>query len=161
MLTDIKKLHSHVLYALSGISMLVFALFWLVGFDRPYEDDGNFNAPLFTDLLLVLMLLIAVGTVAVAIWSAIRSARICGSGDKVVNNVPVRRIGMWVSISTVVLLLLTFTLSSSAPMRINGLSYVDQFWLKASGMFVSTSIVMIGAAIAAVAYGSTKYVRKP
>ena len=46
-------------------------------------------------------------------------------------------------------------------MRINGLNYTDTFWLKASGMFVSTSLAMIFVAIAAVVYGATKYIRKP
>lgn len=46
-------------------------------------------------------------------------------------------------------------------MKINGADYTDTFWLKASDMFVATSLLMIVAAIAAVIYGATKYIRKP
>lgn len=146
---------------LSGIIVLVFALFWLVGFDRPYEDDGNFNAPLFTDVLLVLMLMLTAGAIGVAAWSAVRSGKVSGGGERVVNNIPVRKIGLAVAVGTVIMLLLTFLLSSSDPMKINGLNYTDTFWLRTSGMFVSTTLVMIFVAIAAVVYGATKYIRKP
>lgn len=161
MMTDYRKLPSRVLYVLSGITVLVFALFWLVGFDRPYEDDGNFSAPLFTDVLLVFMLLLTAGAIGVAAWSAVRSGKVSGGGERVVNNIPVRKIGLAVAIGTVVMLFLTFLLASTDPMKINGLNYTDKFWLRTSGMFVSTSLVMIFLAIAAVVYGATKYIRKP
>ena len=70
MTTDYRKLPSRVLYVLSGVTVLVFALFWLVGFNRPYDEDGNFNAPLFTDVLLVLVTVVVVGFVAV--WYPVR-----------------------------------------------------------------------------------------
>ena len=161
MTTDYRKLPSRVLYVLSGVTVLVFALFWLVGFDRPYDDDANFNAPLFTDALLVLMLLLTAGAIGVATWSAIRSGKANRGGERIVNNIPVRKIGLAVAVGTAVVLLLTFLLASPAPMRINGLDYTDTFWLRASGMFVSTSLLMIFVAIAAVVYGATKYIRKP
>lgn len=161
MTTDYKKLPSRVLYALSGVTVLVFALFWLVGFNRPFEDDGNFNAPLFTDVLLVLMLLLTAGAIGVAAWSVVRAGKVNRGAERVVNNIPVRKIGMAVGVGTAVMLLLTFLLASSAPMRINGLDYTDTFWLRASGMFVSTSLLMIVVAIASVVYGATKYIRKP
>ncbi len=161
MTTDYKKLPSRVLYALSGVTVLVFALFWLVGFNRPFEDDGNFNAPLFTDVLLVLMLVLTAGAIGVAAWSVVRAGKVNRGAERVVNNIPVRKIGMAVGVGTAVMLLLTFLLASSAPMRINGLDYTDTFWLRASGMFVSTSLFMIVVAIASVVYGATKYIRKP
>lgn len=161
MTTDYRKLPSRVLYVLSGITVLVFALFWLVGFDRPYEDDANFNAPLFTDVLLVLMLLLTVGAIGVAAWSAARSGKVNRGGGRVVNNIPVRKIDLAIAVGTVVMLLLTFLLASSGPMKINGLNYTDTFWLRVSGMFVSTTLVMIFVAVAAVVYGATKYIRKP
>ncbi len=161
MTTDYKKLPSRVLYALSGVTVLVFALFWLVGFNRPFEDDGNFNAPLFTDVLLVLMLVLTAGAIGVAAWSVVRAGKVNRGAERVVNNIPVRKIGMAVGVGTAVMLLLTFLLASSAPMRINGLDYTDTFWLRASGMFVSTSLLMIVVAIASVVYGATKYIRKP
>ena len=158
---DKKKLSSRVLYVLVGFIVVVFALFWLIGYDRPFDEDGNFNAPLFTDVLLVFMLILPAGACGVAVWSAIRSNKASGGGERVVNNIPVRMIGRCVAGGTALALVLTFLFGSSAPMKINGADYADTFWLKASDMFVATSLLMIVAAVGAVVYGATKYIRKP
>ena len=158
---DQKKLPSRVLYVLVGLIVVIFALFWLIGYDRPFDEDGNFNAPLFTDVLLVFMLLLTAGACGVAVWSAIRSNKASGGGERVVNNIPVRMIGRCVAGGTALALVLTFLFGSSAPMKINGADYADTFWLKASDMFVATSLLMIVAAVGAVVYGATKYIRKP
>lgn len=158
---DKKKLPSRVLYVLVGFIVVVFALFWLIGYDRPFDEDGNFNAPLFTDVLLVFMLLLTAGACGVAVWSAIRSNKASGGGERVVNNIPVRMIGRCVAGGTALALVLTFLFGSSAPMKINGADYADTFWLKASDMFVATSLLMIVAAVGVVVYGATKYIRKP
>lgn len=158
---DTKKLPSRVLYVLVGLIVVIFALFWLIGYNRPYDEDGNFNAPLFTDVLLVFMMLLTVGALAVAVWSAIRSNSASRGGERIVNNIPIRKIGRCVTGGTALVLILTFILGSSAPMKINGADYTDTFWLKASDMLVATSLLMIVAAIAAVVYGATKYIRKP
>jgi hypothetical protein len=83
-----------------------------------------------------------------------------GKGDRVVNNIPVRRISLTVGIGTFVMMLVTFVLGSSAPMKINGATYSDAFWLRMSDMFIVTSLLLIFAAIGAVVYGATKYNRK-
>lgn len=156
-----KNLPSRILYVLVGICAVVFAMFWLIGYDRPYDEDPNFNAPLFTDLLLVVMILLLLFAVGVAVWSVWRSLRVVGKGESRSNNIPVRKISLVVAAGTFAVLALTFILGSSEPMTINGAKYDDALGLRLSDMFVSTSIVMIVAAIAAVVYGSTKYIRKP
>lgn len=158
---DTKKLPSRVLYILIGVIALVFVLFWLIGFDRPYIDDPNFNEPMLTDVLMILMILMTIGGIAIVIWSLVHDMKISGKGDAYSNNIPVKKIGYYVAGGTFVILLLTFIIGSSSPMKINGADYTDVFWLKVSDMFVSSSILLIIAAIAAVIYGSTKYIRKP
>ena len=105
--------------------------------------------------------LLTAGACGVAVWSAIRSNKASGGGERVVNNIPVRMIGRCVAGGTALALVLTFLFGSSAPMKINGADYADTFWLKASDMFVATSLLMIVAAVGAVVYGATKYIRKP
>lgn len=155
-----EKRSSTVLYALVGLIVVVFALFWLVGFSRPYIDDPNFNAPLFTDLLLVTGYLLLALAIGIAVWAVMKSARTLGKGDRFVNNIPVRRISLSVWIGTFVLMLLVFALGSSSPLKINGATYSDGFWLRMSDMFIITSLLLIVAAIASVIYGATKYNRK-
>lgn len=94
---DQKKLPSRVLYVLVGLIVVIFALFWLIGYNRPFDEDGNFNAPLFTDVLLVFMMLLTVGAFVVAVWSAIRSNKVSSGGERIVNNIPVRKIGLCVT----------------------------------------------------------------
>ena len=48
-------LTQRVLYGLIGIAVVVFALFYLVGYHQPFEENADFNAPLYTNLLLLLM----------------------------------------------------------------------------------------------------------
>lgn len=146
-------------YAIVGLAALVFALFWLVGYDRPFDDDPNFNAPLFTDLLLVTTMLLLIGAIAVAVWSAVRSLGVSGRGEAVSNNIPVRKIATVVGVATFAVMLFTFLFGSQEPMTINGDVYDDAMGLRVSRMFVATSLIMIAAAVAAVLYGSTKHIR--
>lgn len=155
------KLASRALYVIVGVIVVVFGLFWLIGFNSPYIEDPNFNAPLFTDAVLVLMMLMTACSIALVAWSAVRDARIMGRGESRSNNIPVRKIGYAVAAGTAIIMLFTFIIGSSTPMDINGVKYADSFWLKASDMFILTSGTLIVAAIAAVVYGSTKYIRKP
>lgn len=155
------RFNKHIQYVLVAIIAVVFAMFWLIGYDRPYDEDPNFNAPLFTDMLLITTILLLVGAVAVAAWSVVRSLRTTGRGERMSNNIPVRKIGTAVAIGTFAVMLLTFLLGSAAPMTINGSTYDDSLGLRVSDMFISTSLLMIAAAIAAVLFGSYKTIRKP
>ena len=38
-----------------SLAVVVFALFFLVGYDMPFLENPDFNAPLFTDVLIILM----------------------------------------------------------------------------------------------------------
>ena len=155
-----EKISSRALYLLVGIAMVVFVLFWLVGYNRPFEDDPNFNAPLFTNVLLVLMMLYLLLGIGFSIWSVVCLLKKRGKAEAVENGIPVKKIGYLVTGGVVVLLLLTFALGSTAPMKINGVTYASIFWLKTSDMFIATSLVMMLVAVAAVIYGATKYNRK-
>lgn len=158
---DLKKnLPTKVLYGLVAVIAIVFLMFWLIGYNKPYDEDPNFTAPLFTDLLLIVMLLILVLAIVAAVWSVVRSFKVSGRGDKYSNNIPVRKIGAIVAAGTFVVMLLTFLIGSTAPMTINGATYNDTFGLRLSNMFISTSLLMITAAVVAVIYFSTKNIRR-
>lgn len=157
----LKKLSSRILYLLVGTIAVVFAMFWLIGYNRPYDENPNFTAPLFTDLLLTAIIVLLFGAIAVGVWSVVRSVKVSGRGEKYVNNIPVRRTGIIVACATIAVMLLSFFLGSSDPMTINGTTYDDMLGLKLSDMFISTSLLMIAAAIVAVIMGSVKNIRKP
>ena len=154
-----EQVSQRIFYILIALAVLLFGLFFLVGYDMPFEENPDFTAPLFTDVLIGLMWLFLVGGIGLAIYSMWKDYR--GSrSEAVVNGVPVRRIFRITWIGLLALLVLTFALGSSAPMLINGENYADWLWLKLSDMFVITSLLMLLAGMGAVIFGATRYIRK-
>ena len=68
----VEKVSKITLWALIGVSILVMALFLLVGYDTPYEENPKFVNPQLTDLLIIwtyaLIILTAIATVAAVIY---------------------------------------------------------------------------------------------
>ena len=154
-----EQVSQRIFYILIALAVLVFGLFFLVGYDMPFEENPDFNAPLFTDVLIFLMWLFLVGGVGLAVFSMWKDYRRSKS-EAVVNGVPVRRIFRFTWIGLLAVLGLSFALGSSDPMLINGENYADWLWLKLSDMFVITSLLMLLAGIGTVVFGATRYIRK-
>ncbi len=155
-----ERLSTMVLYVLVAVAAAVFALFYLVGFDTPYADDPQFNAPLFTDVVLGLLFLsLLLGCVAAG-FSLIHAWKLRDKISRTVNNIPARRITAYTFGGVVACLAVTFLMGSSAPVVVNGTSYSNVFWLKATDMFVNTSLVLIIVAAAGVVLGLSGYGRK-
>ena len=155
-----EKISRLVLYGLVAVVLVVFGLFFLVGYDHPYVENSNYNAPVLTDLVLVLMLLLVVGTIGVTAWAVMTALKKRGRGNAWDNNVPVRRISYSVILSVLLLLALAFVLGSSSAMFVNGKPYEDTFWLKTADMFIISSIVLLVVAAIAFIFGATRYYRK-
>ena len=154
-----EQVSQRIFYILIALAVLVFGLFFLVGYDMPFEENPDFTAPLFTDVLIGLMWLFLVGGIGLAIYSMWKDYR--GSrSEAVVNGVPVRRIFRITWLGTLAILVLSFLLGSSEPMLINGENYADWIWLKLSDMLVITSLLMLVAGIGTVCFGATRYIRK-
>lgn len=155
-----EKMSMRVFYVLTALCIAVFALFWLVGYERPFTDNPNFNAPLFTDAVIVLGYLITATGVGISLWAVVRALKIRGRGESYDNNIAVKKISYSITIGVLGLLLLTFIAGSSAEMTINGIPFTNQFWLKMSDMFIYTSLILMGVAIGTVIYGASKYTRR-
>lgn len=155
-----EQISRRVLYVLAALTAVLFVLFFLVDFNRPFDDDPSFNAPLFTDALLVWMCVLVVASVALALWSAVRAIRMHRGENKVVDGIPAAKVAWSVAIATGSLLVFTLLFSSSACIVINGAAYTDTFWLRLSDMFINTSIILIVLAVAAVIFGTTRYSRR-
>ncbi len=155
-----ERLSQHIFYVLLGLIVVVFALFYLVGFNAPFIDDPSFNAPLFTDVVMALMFLLTVGTLALTVWSLARGVKKAGAEQSNDNNIPVKRITYGVLFFTLILIAVTFLLGSPDEMLINGKPYNDIFWLKTADMFIWTTIILLVIAIGATIFGATRYYRK-
>ncbi len=95
------------------------------------------------DFLLVLMYIAVIATLVVTGWSAARSLSLRDHSQRVVNNIPVRRIAWATAALFFLLLIVGFLVGSSAPMTVNGEDYSRWFWLKVSDMFIFTSALLI------------------
>lgn len=150
-----EQLSSRLLVALISLSVVVFALFYAVGFDTPFYEDANFNAPLLTDLLLFFSYAMIVVAVVVAVVAAIRGIRTHNYKERECN-IPTAKIGWGTVALLVVSLIVFFLVGSSAPINISGEPYENTFWLKATDMFIFSSATLIAVAVAAVCYGLFK-----
>ena len=77
---------------------------------------------------------------AYSVWHGMRTRR---RGDDIVNRVPAGRIGWCVLIGLLICLVVTFLLGSSKPVITNGQPFTIVLWLKATDMFIFTSILLI------------------
>lgn len=157
---NVNNWQSWLKIGLVAISAVVFALFWLVGYDMPYEEDADFNAPLLTDVLIGYVYLLTAAAVGVAVFSAIHGIRTRSRQDGVENGVPTARINTITWIITVLLLAGSFACATTEPIKVNGKLYSETIWLRLSDMFIVTSGVMILLAVIAVAFGMSGYSRR-
>ncbi|MEE3414721.1 MAG: hypothetical protein VZR53_05055 [Prevotella sp.] len=155
-----EKISQYILYVLVGLIVLIFILFYLIGFDLPFLDNPAFNAPLFTDGVIALMWLMLIFAIGLVIWSFVKSYRSQTKVDQIVNGIPATKISYVVWGVTFVLMVLTFLFTPTSPVIVNGKLFQEWFSLKLSGMFVYTSILLLVIAIATVVFGSTRYIRR-
>ena len=157
---NIKKKQSWIIIGLIAISAVVFTAFWMVGYDMPYEEDVDFNAPLLTDMLLGYIYLMVVVAIGVTAYSVVHGIRTRGRQGYSENGVAAGRITIITWGVTFALLASTFALGSTDPIKVNGKDFCEGIWLRLSDMFIISSGVMILLAILAVAFGMSGYSRR-
>ena len=157
---NIKKKQSWLKIGLVAVSAVVFIAFWCVGYDMPYEEDVDFNAPLLTDMLLVYIYLLTSTAIGVTVYSIVHGIKTRGRQSLTENGVPSGRITIITWGVTFALLASTFALGSTDPIKVNGKDFCEGIWLRLSDMFIVSSGIMILLAIAAVAFGMSGYSRR-
>lgn len=155
-----EQISTRVLYVLIAVIVLLFGAFFLIGFDIHYDEDPTFNAPLFTDAVLIFIYILVLATVGMTAYAVYRSIRGRDKTSDTINNIPAAKIAGFTAGLTVVCLLLTFLLGSSEPVMVNGVKYSDAFWLKATDMFINTASVLLLVAVCGVVFGLSGYSRK-
>lgn len=153
-----ERISHMVLYSLTALTTLVFALFYFVGYDTPAMWDERFVAPLLTDLVMVLILVLIIGAIGVACFAKWRS--VCTNHTPAVENgIHGKRITLGVTIGTVALMALLFALPSS-EIYVNGEMFSDALWLRAANMFVVASILLIIIGVGVILFGIIRNRRK-
>lgn len=155
-----ERISQMVFYIIIGLITIAFALFYLVGYNTQSEEDPSFFAPMLTDVLLVLMIVLLIAAAAIGLTAVYVGLKKRDKGDRVVNGVPAAKISSITFGVTFAVLLITFIFGPTDSMMINGHQFTDVVSLKLTDMFVSTSIVMIVIAVGVMVFGYTRYIRK-
>ena len=140
-------------YTIVALAVVIFLLFYFVGFSKPYSYDPNFKDPKFTPFVLGFVAFVIVIALAVAVWAVIATARRKGKTDSVVNGIPVARIALSVAAVTFIVMAITFITGSSETINANGKPFTNAVMLKGADMFVISSGIMLLLAAAAAFYG--------
>lgn len=155
-----ERISQMVFYIIIGLITIAFALFYLVGYNTQSEEDPSFFAPMLTDVLLVLMIVLLIAAAVIGLTAVYVGLKKRDKGDRVVNGVPAAKISSITFGVTFAVLLITFIFGPTDSMMINGHQFTDVVSLKLTDMFVSTSIVMIVIAVGVMVFGYTRYIRK-
>lgn len=70
---NINRLSKRLHYGVIAIIAIVFGAFYLIGFNLPFLEDPTFNAPLMTDAVIWLMVLLLVVLLCLVAWSYLMS----------------------------------------------------------------------------------------
>ncbi|MBP5799812.1 MAG: hypothetical protein J6W43_07870 [Prevotella sp.] len=100
-------------------------------------------SPFIADIMLWLMYIAVAAAIVVTLWSVVKTLRMRTKDDEIINGVPQTRIAWTTAGCFLVCLAVTYLLGSSDPLMTNGALFTSKFWLKATDMFIYTSIILI------------------
>ena len=157
---DNKRLANISLRVLCLLTLVIFSLFFLVGYDMPSLTKEGMVEPLLTNTVLVFTYIVLFLSIAIAVWSLIKEFLLGAQLPSVQNGIKVKLIRNTTFISVPTLLILFFLLGSSSPLKVNGITFNNAFWLKASDMFIFVSILLLLIGIVYATWGTIKSYRR-
>lgn len=153
------RISQTALMAMTGVIAILFVLFFTIGFDTPYDENPDFNAPLLTGTVVGLATLMPVAAIAAVTMATIRSIRHHTFEQPVTNGIHSRRIAIAVGMGVLAVMAVTFAIAPTDAVSINGAACTDTLTLRATEMFVDTSLLALTAATATVAIAYYKRMR--
>ena len=145
-----------ILYALVAVTVVVFVLFYFVGYNHPFHENPDFIEPRMTVAVIVLALAICLLALGVTVWAVVMAFRKRGKTQKKIHGINIALISTVVVVFTTLLLVFSFLIGSSEALNVNGKEYNDSLALRGADMFVLSSVIMMVVAAAAVAWGTIK-----
>ena len=124
---DNKRLANISLRVLCLLTLVIFSLFFLVGYDMPSLTKEGMVEPLLTNTVLVFTYIVLFLSIAIAVWSLIKEFLLGAQLPSVQNGIKVKLIRNTTFISVPTLLILFFLLGSSSPLKVNGIAFNTHF----------------------------------
>ena len=110
----------------------------------------NYASPTFVSIVLYTLYILLLAASALTVWSVLRGMRLQG-------RPPHGRLPWAVAALVVLIMGASWLAASTEPLRVNGRTYDNVFWLRTSDMLIGTSAVLMAVAVALVVIG---YFRK-
>ena len=145
-----------ILYALVAVTLVVFVLFYFVGYNHPYSENPDFIEPRLTVAVIVLAMAISFLALGVTAWAVVMALKKKGKAQKKIHGINAALISTVVVAFTTLLLVASFLVGSSEAINVNGKEYNDNIALRGADMFVLSSVIMMVVDAAAVAWGTIK-----
>lgn len=152
---NVERISHWILVGEVSLIAIIFALFYLVGFNMPSIEEPDFNAPLLTDVLIVFMELMLAAAILTVCCVLIRKYK-GHTKAAIKNGIRTSSITFSVMVLLVLLFVGTYCLGSSEEMIINGKVYDNGLLLRVSDMFVDTSILLIVITTATALWGTVR-----
>ncbi len=160
----LEKISNNVLYAVCGVIVLVFLLFFMVGYNN-IDEAGNV-APKLTNLLMGLMYLLGVVTFCLMIWSLVKSARNAAGSDELESTgIPGSKIVICTAVITLIAFVLgwvlnlgeePFTTSSGVTTSATMVTMVDAFMVAIYILAIVSIIAVVVAGTGVMTKTATK-----
>lgn len=145
-----ERISKRVLAVIVTLAIMVFVLFYMVGFNMPFLEDPAFQAPLFTDLLLCFAYAVGMAAVALTVVAIVNGLKARRGMPAVSNGIRVKAIAWGVAIGWVITMAVTFACGDDQMLMVNGETYDNRWWLKVTDMFINTTLVLMAVALAVV-----------
>ncbi len=156
------KIASIVYYVLLALSVVVFVLFFCVGFGNQESlPSGFYKSPQFTDLLMYWMYALAAICAVCTIVGAVGS-----KGGKVDSNMPtwgkvLAKVGQWLFLPVLVIAWFVGAKLGSAEPIVTGTGlYENAFWLQATDAIIYTVYALLGVTAVALIASLTGIFKK-
>ncbi len=149
--TKIRKLSSWTLLALSLLTIVVLGMFFGGGVEDPAAENKNY---IYTDLLLnwtyTVFFLTIIVMAALAIWQFMSVLK---------TNPKSALMSLVVLAIFALMLIITYSMGDGTPLttlNADSQTYNTSFWLKATDMWIQSTIVLFVAIIAVICAGTVK-----
>ena len=117
-----EKISKILLWTMMGVSIVVFVLFFLIGFDTPFEENPKYNNPTLTDAVLILSYILIIVAIVATIWSAIKQVTVGGNSTAKDKGIAGRTglIAVLILVASLVIGLIVGFANKGETMLING-----------------------------------------
>ena len=153
--TNIRKISSWTLYAVTIINLAMLALFYFGGLGEPLGIDGESKNPIYTGELLIwcyiILILCAVGMLLFGLIQF---------GSKFKTNPKAALVMLGVYAGLALLLIVAYSLGDGTPLTVHLNEESQQFnvgfWLKLTDMWLYAMYILSALAILAMFWGSIR-----